>query len=45
LRRSIEALGGTLEIAARCPDGTVTVADVGEARAGRQIVPAHTIGT
>jgi predicted transcriptional regulator len=33
LRRYIEALGGTLEITARFPDGTVTIADVGEADA------------
>src|SRR6266508_671196 len=31
LRRYVEALGGTLEITARFPDGTVTIADVGEA--------------
>ena len=30
LRRYIEALGGRLEITARFPDGTVTIADVGE---------------
>lgn len=35
LRRYIEALGGTLEITARFPDGAVTVADVGEADAAR----------
>jgi predicted transcriptional regulator len=29
LRRYIEALGGTLEITARFPDGAVTIADVG----------------
>ena len=29
LRRYVEALGGTLEIIARFPDGTVTVAEVG----------------
>jgi predicted transcriptional regulator len=31
LRRYVEALGGTLEITARFPDGTVTIADVGGA--------------
>jgi predicted transcriptional regulator len=31
LRRYVEALGGTLEITARFPDGAVTVADVGAA--------------
>jgi predicted transcriptional regulator len=31
LRRYIEALGGTLEITARFPDGAVTIADVGGA--------------
>ena len=31
LRRYVEALGGTLEITARFPDGTVTVTDVGAA--------------
>jgi transcriptional regulator with XRE-family HTH domain len=36
LRRYIEALGGTLEITARFPDGAVTVADVGEADAERE---------
>ena len=35
LRRYIEALGGTLEITARFPDGAVTVADVGEAKASK----------
>jgi transcriptional regulator with XRE-family HTH domain len=30
LRRYVEALGGTLEITARFPEGTVTIADVGE---------------
>jgi len=30
LRRYIEALGGTLEITARFPDGAVTVAEVGQ---------------
>ena len=30
LRRYIEALGGTLAITAHFPDGTVTIADVGE---------------
>jgi hypothetical protein len=35
LRRYIEALGGALEITARVPDGAVTIADVGEAEAGR----------
>ena len=33
LRRYVEALGGTLEITARFPDGTVTIADVGGADA------------
>jgi ribosome-binding protein aMBF1 (putative translation factor) len=33
LRRYIEALGGTLEITARFPDGAVTIADVGGADA------------
>jgi transcriptional regulator with XRE-family HTH domain len=33
LRRYVEALGGTLEITARFPDGAVTVADIGEAKA------------
>ena len=33
LRRYVEALGGTLEITARFPDGVVTVADVGEGKA------------
>src|SRR6266704_2450629 len=33
LRRYIEALGGELEITAHFPDGTVTIADVGEADA------------
>jgi transcriptional regulator with XRE-family HTH domain len=32
LRRYVEALGGTLEITARFPDGAVTVADVGEVK-------------
>jgi predicted transcriptional regulator len=32
LRRYVEALGGTLEITARFPDGTVTVGDVGETK-------------
>jgi transcriptional regulator with XRE-family HTH domain len=36
LRRYVEALGGTLEITARFPDGTVTIADVGEAEAGKK---------
>src|SRR3954452_12000514 len=36
LRRYIEALGGTLEITARFPDGVVTVADVGEAEPSRE---------
>jgi hypothetical protein len=31
LRRYVEALGGTLTITARFPDGTVTIAVVGEA--------------
>jgi predicted transcriptional regulator len=31
LRRYVEALGGTLEITARFPDGVVTIAEVGEA--------------
>jgi predicted transcriptional regulator len=31
LRRYVEALGGTLEITAHFPDGTVTIADVGGA--------------
>jgi len=35
LRRYIEALGGTLEIIARFPDGTVTVADIGIKKAGK----------
>lgn len=30
LRRYVEALGGTLEITARFPEGPVTIADVGE---------------
>jgi predicted transcriptional regulator len=30
LRRYVEALGGTLEITARFPEGAVTIADVGE---------------
>ena len=30
LRRYVEALGGTLTITARFPEGTVTIADVGE---------------
>jgi transcriptional regulator with XRE-family HTH domain len=30
LRRYVEALGGTLTITARFPDGAVTIADVGE---------------
>jgi predicted transcriptional regulator len=34
LRRYVEALGGTLEITARFPDGTVTITEVGEANAG-----------
>ncbi len=34
LRRYVEALGGTLTITARFPDGAVTIADVGEAGAG-----------
>src|SRR3979490_3045732 len=34
LRRYVEALGGTLEITARFPDGAVTIADVGGADAG-----------
>jgi len=34
LRRYIEALGGTLEITARFPDGTVTIAEVGDANVG-----------
>ena len=29
LRRYVEALGGTMEITARFPDGAVTIADVG----------------
>jgi predicted transcriptional regulator len=33
LRRYVEALGGTLEITARFPDGVVTIADVGGADA------------
>jgi transcriptional regulator with XRE-family HTH domain len=33
LRRYVEALGGTLEITARFPDGAVTVADVGVEKA------------
>jgi transcriptional regulator with XRE-family HTH domain len=36
LRRYVEALGGTLEITARFPDGTVTIAEVGEAEAGQK---------
>ena len=32
LRRYVEALGGTLEITARFPDGTVTVADIAETK-------------
>jgi predicted transcriptional regulator len=35
LRRYVEALGGTLTITARFPDGAVTIADVGEAGAGK----------
>lgn len=31
LRRYVEALGGTLEITARFPEGAVTIADVGTA--------------
>jgi ribosome-binding protein aMBF1 (putative translation factor) len=31
LRRYVEALGGTLTITARFPDGEVTIAEVGEA--------------
>jgi ribosome-binding protein aMBF1 (putative translation factor) len=30
LRRYVEALGGTLEITARFPEGAVTISDVGE---------------
>jgi hypothetical protein len=33
LRRYVEALGGKLTITARFPDGDVTIADVGEAKA------------
>ena len=33
LRRYVEALGGALEIIARFPDRTVTIAEVGEAEA------------
>jgi transcriptional regulator with XRE-family HTH domain len=36
LRRYVEALGGTLEITARFPDGTVTIAEVGESEPERQ---------
>ena len=36
LRRYIEALGGKLEITARFPDGTVTIADVGGADVGEK---------
>lgn len=35
LRRYVEALGGTLEITARFPDGTVTIAEVGDTNTGR----------
>jgi ribosome-binding protein aMBF1 (putative translation factor) len=35
LRRYVEALGGTLEITARFPDGTVTIAQVGDTNTGR----------
>lgn len=35
LRRYVEALGGTLEITARFPDGTVTVADIGGTKAAK----------
>jgi predicted transcriptional regulator len=33
LRRYVEALGGTLEITARFPDGAVTITDLGEVSA------------
>ena len=36
LRRYVEALGGTLEITARFPDGAVTIADVGEGDAAEK---------
>ena len=36
LRRYVEALGGTLEITARFPDGAVTIADVGGADAAEK---------
>lgn len=36
LRRYIEALGGTLEITARFPDGAVTIAEVGETEANER---------
>ena len=36
LRRYVEALGGKLEITARFPDGTVTIADVGGADVGEK---------
>jgi hypothetical protein len=37
LRRYIEALGGTLEITARFPDGAVAIAEVGEATIWRAL--------
>lgn len=36
LRRYVEALGGTLEITARFPDGAVTIAEVGESDVGEK---------
>ena len=36
LRRYVEALGGKLEITARFPDGTITIADVGGADTGEK---------
>jgi predicted transcriptional regulator len=36
LRRYVEALGGTLEITARFPDGVVTIAEVGKADRERE---------
>jgi hypothetical protein len=35
LRRYVEGLGGTLEITARFPDGTVTVTDIGRTKAAK----------
>jgi predicted transcriptional regulator len=40
LRRYVEALGGTLEITARFPDGAVTIADIGAAEQTEKKAPS-----